>query len=79
MTACTAKEELEWRCRLASPSFDRAIQKEPNWFSWLSLDIKPLGTVFGKPGKCVAENISYAEQSFSVTPLEVDDGTLFRR
>jgi hypothetical protein len=53
MTACTPKEELEWRCRLDRQFTDRDECKETNWFSWLSLDIKSLGTVFGKPGMMV--------------------------
>ena len=50
MSACTPKEELEWRSRLASPFMDGGGPRESNWFAWLSLDIKPLGTIFGKPG-----------------------------
>lgn len=50
MTACTPKEELEWRCRLSGPFMDKEAPRDCNWYGWLSLDIKPLGTVFGKPG-----------------------------
>lgn len=50
MSACTPKEEVEWRCRLTSPFMNGEGSRESNWFAWLSLDIKPLGTVFGKPG-----------------------------
>ncbi|SPN96899.1 uncharacterized protein DNG_00418 [Cephalotrichum gorgonifer] len=57
MTACTPKEELEWRCRLTSPFMDQEGPKESNWLGWLSMDIKPLGTVFGKPGT-VARRLS---------------------
>ncbi|KAK8048847.1 RhoGEF domain-containing protein [Apiospora phragmitis] len=58
MTACTPKEEMEWRTRLTG-----LIPNEPHdhpeapLCSSLSLDIKSLGTVFGKPG------------SGSVTPI----------
>lgn len=51
MTACTPKEEMEWRTRLTG-----LIPNEPHdhpeapLCSSLSLDIKSLGTVFGKPG-----------------------------
>jgi hypothetical protein len=56
LTACSPKEELEWRSRLTE-----RVCKEQNdifenaFFTNLSLGIKPLGTVFGKPGK-PAEN-----------------------
>ena len=51
MTACTPKEELEWKSRLADAPRERESPKESTEFDWLSLDIKPLGTVFGKPGE----------------------------
>ncbi|KAK6842410.1 Dbl homology domain-containing protein [Apiospora arundinis] len=58
MTACTPKEEMEWRTRLTG-----LIPNEPHdhpeapLCSSLSLDIKSLGTVFGKPGT-VARRLS---------------------
>lgn len=54
LTACSPKEELEWCSRLknsqdaASP--DSHDQMQSDIFSFLALNIKPLGTVFRKPG-----------------------------
>ncbi|GAB1310409.1 Round spore [Madurella fahalii] len=54
LTACTDKEELEWRTRLKSNQEAAAThgqdQIQPAAFSTLSLNAKPLGTVFRKPG-----------------------------
>lgn len=52
LSACSPKEELEWRSRLA----DRSCNVTPDAveqavFAMLSLRIKPMGTVFGKPGE----------------------------
>ncbi|KAK0667567.1 hypothetical protein QBC41DRAFT_134499 [Cercophora samala] len=59
LTACTPKEELEWRTRLSSRTLNNADQDlmQPAIFSSLSLDIKTLGTVFRKPGT-IARRIS---------------------
>ncbi|KAH8675986.1 hypothetical protein BX600DRAFT_494395 [Xylariales sp. PMI_506] len=60
MTACSPKEEIEWRSRLAGsiPSEEHDLG-EPAWTSSLYLNIKSLGTVFGKPGKgTVARRLS---------------------
>lgn len=51
MTACTPKEEIEWRTRLSRPARDSSEPTNSSMFSSLDLDIKSLGTVFGKPGK----------------------------
>ncbi|KAK6078132.1 RhoGEF domain-containing protein [Seiridium cupressi] len=58
MTACTPKEEHEWRSRLAN-SIPSELQEpgEPLFCSALSMNIKSLGTVFGKPGS-VARRLS---------------------
>lgn len=51
MTACTPKEELEWRTRLAESIPSELHDHAEHPFSTsLSLNIKSLGTVFGKPG-----------------------------
>ena len=52
LTACTPKEELEWRTRLNSQAatIPDQDQMQPATFSSLSLNIKTLGTVFRKPG-----------------------------
>ncbi|KKA27397.1 hypothetical protein TD95_000481 [Thielaviopsis punctulata] len=52
LTACSPKEELEWKSRLLSADgigFDR-LETPIIDQGFLSLDIKSLGTVFGKPG-----------------------------
>ncbi|KAK3694652.1 hypothetical protein B0T22DRAFT_526496 [Podospora appendiculata] len=58
LTACTPKEELEWRTRLGNQNLtDNQEQTQPVVFSSLSLNIKTLGTVFRKPGT-IARRIS---------------------
>ncbi|KUJ22716.1 Dbl homology domain-containing protein [Mollisia scopiformis] len=58
LSACSPKEELEWRSRLADRSCKQLLDVgEQALFTSLSLDIKPLGTVFGKPGT-IARRIS---------------------
>ncbi|KAB8302687.1 hypothetical protein EYC80_006049 [Monilinia laxa] len=50
MSACSAKEELEWKSRLIDRSVkqcDITVQQE--MIASLSLDIKPIITVYGKP------------------------------
>lgn len=52
MSACSAKEELEWKSRLIDRSgkqCDSTVQQEMT--ASLSLDIKPLGTIYGKQGR----------------------------
>lgn len=52
MSACSPKEEVEWRTRLTDHSCKETPDAgEEAVLTSLSLDIKPLGTVFGKPGK----------------------------
>lgn len=50
MTACTAKEEMEWRARLNKCGEEPGLDI-PLIMGTLDLNIKSLGTVFGKPGK----------------------------
>ncbi|KAH8889580.1 Dbl homology domain-containing protein [Thozetella sp. PMI_491] len=58
MTACTSKEEEEWRSRLSNPPhIEGRDQVHQPPFNSLSLNMKSLGTVFGKPGT-VARRIS---------------------
>ncbi|KAI0019554.1 hypothetical protein F4780DRAFT_441219 [Xylariomycetidae sp. FL0641] len=58
MTACSRKEEIEWRARLGRPAVvDTQISSEPAVYSSVSLSLKSLGTVFGKPGT-VARRLS---------------------
>jgi hypothetical protein len=52
MSACSPKEELEWRNRLVDRSSrDAPGSGEQAILKSLSLAIKPLGIVFGKPGE----------------------------
>ncbi|PBP19580.1 hypothetical protein BUE80_DR009600 [Diplocarpon rosae] len=58
MSACSPKEELEWRSRLADRSGRYNLDSgEQALYTSLSLAIKPMGTVFGKPGT-IARRIS---------------------
>ncbi|TAQ86042.1 hypothetical protein B7494_g5624 [Chlorociboria aeruginascens] len=58
MSACSPKEELEWRSRLRDRACNHTLDvTEQTMFESLSLNIKSLGTVFGKPGT-VARRIS---------------------
>jgi hypothetical protein len=58
LSACSAKEELEWRSRLVDRTCkDSLFIGEQTLFSTLSLDIKCMGVVFGKPGKHIMQNI----------------------
>ncbi|KAM0252561.1 hypothetical protein ACHAQJ_007644 [Trichoderma viride] len=49
MTACTPKEEMEWKARLARPPREDQGLRSPDIFSSVHMNIKSLGTVFGKP------------------------------
>lgn len=52
MTACTPKEEAEWRSRLDRPDAINSFETtEAPTYSSIFLDIRSLGAVFGKPGK----------------------------
>jgi len=52
MTACTPKEEVEWRCRLTTlPASQLQQQSDPHCFSCTTLNIKSLGTVYGRSGR----------------------------
>lgn len=56
LTACTPKEEAEWRARLKrSDTMDPLEIAEATPYSTIFLNIKSLGTVFGKPGKKVPQ------------------------
>jgi hypothetical protein len=59
MSACSPKEELEWRSRLSDRSCRDSLDAgEQALYTSLSLDIKPLGAVFGKPGKHLLGRLS---------------------
>lgn len=52
MTACNAKEEAEWRSQLSRPGKEQfASIPEVTTLDSMSLSIKSLGTIFGKPGR----------------------------
>ena len=55
MTACTPKEEAEWRTRLGAPAREGAEQRDVNLHSSLSLNMKSLGSVFSKPGSSFSQ------------------------
>ncbi|KAL5320978.1 hypothetical protein ACEPPN_011788 [Leptodophora sp. 'Broadleaf-Isolate-01'] len=58
MSACSPKEELEWRSRLADRSGrDNLDAGEQALFTSLLMPVKPMGAVFGKPGT-IARRIS---------------------
>ncbi|KAK4451643.1 hypothetical protein QBC34DRAFT_492910 [Podospora aff. communis PSN243] len=58
LTACTPKEEMEWRTRLVCQhDINSQDLLQPAAFSFLALNIKSLGTVFRKPGT-IARRIS---------------------
>jgi hypothetical protein len=50
MTACSAKEEVEWRSRLSRPDQDDREPDNTNIYSTTDLKMTSLGTVFGKQG-----------------------------
>lgn len=52
LTACNPKEEDEWRCRLEVGSMSEPLDLAgPELYGSLFLNMKSLGTVFGKQGK----------------------------
>ncbi|KAJ2900511.1 Round spore [Zalerion maritima] len=59
MTACNRKEESEWRTSLEERTVPPGLltSHKPPFYSSLNLEVKPLGTVFGKPGT-VARRLS---------------------
>ncbi|QPC75765.1 hypothetical protein HYE68_006517 [Fusarium pseudograminearum] len=57
MTACTSKEESEWRSRLSQPTSSDTSTRAPGLNLFLSIDIRSLGAVFGRPGT-IARSLS---------------------
>lgn len=51
MTACSPREQDEWRGRLSNAAREEQEQIDPNLYSSMSLSMKSLGTVFRKPGR----------------------------
>ncbi|KAF5986936.1 hypothetical protein FBULB1_2215 [Fusarium bulbicola] len=62
MTACTSREENEWRTRLQQPLCLEPVGRAPGLQIFLSLDIESLGTVFGRPGS-IARSLSTHQAS----------------
>ncbi|KAG4294743.1 hypothetical protein FPRO06_01328 [Fusarium proliferatum] len=62
MTACTSREENEWRTRLQQPLCLEPVGRSPGLQIFLSLDIQSLGTVFGRPGS-IARSLSTYQAS----------------
>ncbi|KAF5537123.1 hypothetical protein FNAPI_11502 [Fusarium napiforme] len=62
MTACTSREENEWRTRLQQPLCLESVGRSPGLQIFLSLDIQSLGTVFGRPGS-IARSLSTHQAS----------------
>lgn len=60
MTACTLREQEEWKHRLDKPPHERQTQVSPGLQSSMAMDIKSLGTVFSKPGLFSPGNASNA-------------------
>lgn len=54
MTACSPKEELEWRSRIIDRSFNGNFHPAEQFlFTSISLPIKAMGQVFGKLGRLI--------------------------
>lgn len=65
MTACNPKEETEWRTRLERPDLEQNFGlSETAPCDSMSLNMKSLGTIFGKPG-------SYPYQSVDTSSLYI--------
>ncbi|RKL12749.1 hypothetical protein BFJ68_g7540 [Fusarium oxysporum] len=62
MTACTSREENEWRTRLQQPLCQEPVGRSPGLQIFLSLGIQSLGTVFGRPGS-IARSLSTHQAS----------------
>ncbi|KAG7132266.1 hypothetical protein HYQ45_009287 [Verticillium longisporum] len=72
MTACNPREQDEWRGRLEQSAKECQEQSDPNLlYSSMSLDIRSLGTVFGKPGRSRSENLVRSSASTMMRKLSV--------
>ena len=71
MSACTAKEEMQWRKTLtghiSKASFDASKAAS---IAMLGLAIKPMGTVFGKPGKSKIQTSISGFRTFSACVVD---------
>jgi hypothetical protein len=73
MSACSPKEELEWRSRLADHSSRQSLDAgEQALYTSLSLAIKSMGTVFGKPGQLL-QNLRSAFRIWETQNLDIDN------
>ncbi|KAM0563910.1 hypothetical protein ACHAPJ_000118 [Fusarium lateritium] len=64
MTACTSKEEIEWRSRLNQPCGSELNVRATTLQIFLSLDIQSLGAVFGRPGT-IARSLSVRQTAIA--------------
>ncbi|TVY45113.1 hypothetical protein LOCC1_G002605 [Lachnellula occidentalis] len=72
MSACSQKEELEWRSRLADHSGKDTLDSgQQAMLASLSLSIKSMGTVFGKPGRARSEHLVRTSASSMMRKLSV--------
>ncbi|TVY83346.1 hypothetical protein LSUE1_G000997 [Lachnellula suecica] len=70
MSACSPKEELEWRSRLADHSGKDPLDSgEQAVLASLSLAIKPMGTVFGKPVQGTVARRMSIHRAMTVGPI----------
>ncbi|KAI6250420.1 hypothetical protein HI914_01654 [Erysiphe necator] len=68
MSACSSSEEQEWRSRLTKYSCRESLfTEEQSIFSSIYLPVKPLGSIFGKPGT-VARRMS-VHRATTVGPM----------
>lgn len=70
MTACTVREEQEWRTRLSHASGREAHAPSQPMLDSLALNIKALGTVFGKQGKPPSPHLNQQHSDRAHTPKE---------
>ncbi|KAJ4272288.1 hypothetical protein NW762_000999 [Fusarium torreyae] len=68
MTACSSKEEIEWRSRLNQPCGSELNVRAATLQIFLSLDIQSLGAVFGRPGT-IARSLSVRQTAIAGSDL----------
>jgi hypothetical protein len=72
LSACSPKEELEWRSRLTERFYKdhNGVFGNP-LFTSLILEIKPLGTVFGMPGKTIRKSSMIVVRKTCVKKVDI--------
>lgn len=76
MTACSPREQEEWRSRLTNAAKGEQEQIDPSLYSSMFLSMKSLGTMFRKPGRCFQSHIN---GSVPLTAFFPSPGTVARR